>query len=228
MNVLHCCKQSSFSGITKLTIMSSFVRSYHHLSNSAFLVSTACRTRKRIDSKTIDSINNSTTTNFGCSFLRQHHHMQRRPFSSKRSNSKNNKNNNQKCRPQVSASGNNQNGGSVDSVWYTSTNKLSSKSFEMGRYGLKRLDYNTLKPPIWQTPPHPPTKTILERTVFPLTLVIVAGVIIWAYLTPEEEDMTDYWKRVESGRILYDDYDDDDDDYDDDEEEEEYEIRTQQ
>mmetsp|Transcript_24655 Transcript_24655/g.26518 ORF Transcript_24655/g.26518 Transcript_24655/m.26518 type:complete len:220 (-) Transcript_24655:116-775(-) len=219
-----------------MTIISAFVRSsHHHLSNknSSSMVSNACRTRKRIGyskTKNIDCINNLTTTNMECSFFRQQHHTKRRLFSSKRAtNSKNN--NNTKCRPKVSTFGsNNKNdGGSVDSVWYTSTNGSSlSKSLEMGRYGLKRLDYKTLKPPIWQTPPHPPTKTILERTVFPLTLVIVAGVIIWAYLTPEEEDMTDYWKRVESGRILFDDYDDDDDDDDDDEEEEEHEIRSRQ
>ena len=39
-------------------------------------------------------------------------------------------------------------------------------------------------------------------------------------MNPEEDDMTEYWKRVESGQVLMDDDDDDDyDDWDDDEEE---------
>jgi len=90
----------------------------------------------------------------------------------------------------------------------------------MGKYGLKRLDYTTMKPPVWTAPPHPPTKTMAERVVFPLTLAVAAGVVLWMYVSPEEDDMTEYWKRVESGRILLDD-DDDDDDYEDDEDEDE-------
>merc|ERR1712194_866248 len=86
-----------------------------------------------------------------------------------------------------------------------------------GRDGLKRLDYTTMKPPVWTTPPHPPTKTVAERVVFPLSIVLVAGIAVWVYMSPEEEDMTEYWKRVESGRILLDD-DDDDDNYEDEEE----------
>jgi len=86
---------------------------------------------------------------------------------------------------------------------------------EMGRYGLKRLDYTTKKPPIWTAPPHPPTKTTADRVVFPISLFCVAGIALWVYMSPEEEDMTEYWKRVESGQILL--YDDDDDEYEDDE-----------
>lgn len=68
---------------------------------------------------------------------------------------------------------------------------------------------------VWTAPPHPPTKTIAERVVFPSTIAIVAGFMLWVYMTPEEEDMTEYWKRVESGQILL-DLDDDDDDWEDD------------
>jgi hypothetical protein len=90
----------------------------------------------------------------------------------------------------------------------------------MGRYGLKRLDYATMKPPVWTAPPHPPTKTLAERVVFPASLVIAAGIGLLVYMNPEEEDMKDYWKRVESGQILLDDDDyDDDDEYEDDDEE---------
>lgn len=87
----------------------------------------------------------------------------------------------------------------------------------MGKYGLKRLDYTTMQPPVWTTPPHPPTKTLSERIVFPLSIVLVAGIVGWVYMSPEEDDMTEYWKRVESGQILM---DDDDDEYEDDEDEE--------
>jgi len=89
---------------------------------------------------------------------------------------------------------------------------------------LKRLDYTNATPRVWTAPPHPPTKTVAERVVFPLTLAIASGIVVWVYLTPEDDDMTEYWKRVESGRILYeedddDDCGDDDDDYDDDDDE---------
>eukprot|EP00535_Pseudo-nitzschia_heimii_P005622 CAMPEP_0197192866 /NCGR_PEP_ID=MMETSP1423-20130617/25924_1 /TAXON_ID=476441 /ORGANISM="Pseudo-nitzschia heimii, Strain UNC1101" /LENGTH=74 /DNA_ID=CAMNT_0042645861 /DNA_START=381 /DNA_END=605 /DNA_ORIENTATION=+ len=72
-----------------------------------------------------------------------------------------------------------------------------------------------MKPPVWTAPPHPPTKTTAERLVFPLSIVIVAGVVAWVYMSPEEDDMTEYWKRVESGQLLMlddDDFDEDDDD----------------
>mmetsp|Transcript_52661 Transcript_52661/g.127674 ORF Transcript_52661/g.127674 Transcript_52661/m.127674 type:complete len:160 (-) Transcript_52661:258-737(-) len=123
-------------------------------------------------------------------------------------------------RPRPSSVGNNN--ATVEGVWYgsKSSSRPSSKQLDMGRYGLKRFDYKKLDPEAFvvQLPPHPPTKTVKERVVFPLTLVIVAGLGIWAYMNPEEDDMRDYWKRVETGQILVDD-DDDDDDYDDDEDE---------
>ena len=89
----------------------------------------------------------------------------------------------------------------------------------MGRYGLQRLDYKTLDPPVWTVPPHPPTKSIQEKVLFPLTLVITIGFGLWAYMNPEDEDMKDYWKRVETGQILVED-DDDDDDWEDDDDDE--------
>jgi hypothetical protein len=116
-----------------------------------------------------------------------------------------------------------QQGASVDGLWYTTTRNKpssSSKSLDMGRYGLRRLDYSKIDPQtaIWTVPPHPPTKSMKERIVFPLTLVIVAAFGLWTYMNPEEDDMRDYWKRVETGQILLDDDDDADDDDDDDEE----------
>ena len=109
--------------------------------------------------------------------------------------------------------------GSVQALWCTSARGPTSQ-LEMGKYGLRRLDYTTMKPPVWTTPPHPPTKTVAERIVFPLSIVLVAGIVLWVYMSPEEDDMTEYWKRVESGQILLDD-DDDDEDYEDDDEDEE-------
>lgn len=113
--------------------------------------------------------------------------------------------------------------GSPEAMWCKSATPSSSdarvKSLEMGRYGLERLDYTTMKPPVWTAPPHPPTKTTAERMVFPISIAVAAGFALWVYMSPEEEDMTEYWKRVESGQILmYDDDDGDDDDDDDDDE----------
>lgn len=106
----------------------------------------------------------------------------------------------------------------MEGVWYTSKG-VRSTSLDMGRYGLKRLNYATLEPPIWTVPPHPPTKSIAEKVLFPATIAFTASIVVWAYMNPEEEDMKEYWKRVESGQILVDDDDDDEYDWEDEEEE---------
>jgi hypothetical protein len=130
----------------------------------------------------------------------------RRPFSaSKRSGGK------PMQRPSIKIAG----AGSVEGVWYTTSG--SRNSLDMGRYGLKRLDYKTLDPPVWMVPPHPPTKSIQEKVLFPLTLMTVGGFGVWAYMNPEDEDMKDYWKRVETGQILVEE-EEDDDEWDDEEE----------
>ena len=128
--------------------------------------------------------------------------------------------------------------GSVEKTWYTgsasrpssSSSSSSSASLEMGKYGLKRIDYTKVKPPFWPPPPHPPAKTFLEKYLYPFTLLTIASIAVWAYFNPEEEDMKEYWKRVESGQILLDDddeddYDDNDEDWEDDDEEEEVEKK---
>lgn len=104
----------------------------------------------------------------------------------------------------------------VGDVWYT-TRKPIPSSLDMGHYGLKRLDYNNLVPPVWTLPPQPPTKRMAEKIAFPLTILAVIGIGFWVYLNPEEDDMTEYWKRVETGQILVDDDDDDEDDEDEEE-----------
>ena len=106
--------------------------------------------------------------------------------------------------------------GGVESTWYSST-KPQRVQLEMGKYGLKRLNYQTLEAPVWTLPPQPPTKKLTEKIVFPLTLVATAGIGLWVYMNPEEDDMREYWKKVETGQILIDD--DDDEDWDDEEDE---------
>jgi hypothetical protein len=103
----------------------------------------------------------------------------------------------------------------LNSTWYSSTRPRPA-TLDMGRYGLTRVDYKTLEPPVWTVPPHPPIKTTSDKVVFPLTVFTIGCIIAWAFLNPEDEDMKNYWKRVETGEILYDDDDDDDDDEDDD------------
>jgi hypothetical protein len=101
----------------------------------------------------------------------------------------------------------------LEEVWY-STSRPRPAVLEMGRYGLKRLDYNTLKPPVWTLPPQPPKKSIADKVVYPITLLVVASFAAWVYLNPDDEDMKDYWRRVETGEILLDDDEDDEDDWD--------------
>lgn len=106
-------------------------------------------------------------------------------------------------------------GASVEASWYTSKGARPT-SLEMGKFGLARLNYATMEPPVWHLPPHPPTKSVAERVLFPLTVVLTGAVVIWAYMNPEEDDMREYWKRVETGQILVEE--DDDEDWDDEEE----------
>lgn len=107
----------------------------------------------------------------------------------------------------------------VKGLWYTSSssrpNNAASSNLDMGRYGLRKIDYSKIDPQtaaVWAVPPHPPTKSMQDRVIFPLTLLIVGGFGIWAYLNPEDEDMRDYWKRVETGQILMDDDEEDEED----------------
>jgi hypothetical protein len=132
-------------------------------------------------------------------------------------------------RPPVFSNANNNNNSTANNtikdVWYTPSQGVNSRTLDMGRYGLRRIDYSdggqlAANPPVWTLPPHPPTKSVQERVLFPLTVLMVAGFGVWAYLNPEEEDMRDYWKRVETGQILVEDDDEDDDDWEDDEDEE--------
>jgi hypothetical protein len=120
--------------------------------------------------------------------------------------------------------------GSVENTWYIpkkvplvkGLEASASASLEMGRYGLKRLDYNIVKPSLLPPPPHPPGKTLLEKYLYPFTLLTMASLGVWAYLNPEQDDMKEYWKRVETGQILMDDDDDDEEeDWDDEDDEEE-------
>jgi hypothetical protein len=107
--------------------------------------------------------------------------------------------------------------GSVESTWFTSKGTRPS-SLDMGRFGLKRLNYATMEPPVWNLPPHPPTKSVTEKILFPVTVAMTAAVVAWAYMNPEEDDMREYWKRVETGQILVDD-DDDEEEWDEEDEE---------
>lgn len=111
--------------------------------------------------------------------------------------------------------------GSVEQTWYNSSRPTQTLSLDMGQYGLKRIDYSKLaEPPVWTLPPHPPNKSWADRIIYPTTLLAIGATFLYVYLNPEEEDMKEYWQRVESGQILYDDEDDDDDDdWEDDDEE---------
>ena len=64
------------------------------------------------------------------------------------------KNVNQTKRPRLSDNKSLKN--NLDGVWYSTNKPLSSKNLDMGKYGLKRLDYNTIEVPVWTVPPHPP------------------------------------------------------------------------
>ncbi|KAG7371470.1 hypothetical protein IV203_020040 [Nitzschia inconspicua] len=167
----------------------------------------------------------STTSDYGVALRRYYmsSSTKSKSWNSVRSRSSSSSSSKSKRPPVDTSSSSSSSSSSLEGVWYTPQHGTPSNSLDMGKYGLKRIDYSKLmeNPPVWTLPPHPPTKSVQERVLFPLTLLIVAGLGLWAYLNPEEEDMKDYWKRVETGQILVDDDDDeweDDDDDDDDDE----------
>ena len=65
-------------------------------------------------------------------------------------------------------------------------------------------------PPIIPSPPPPPPKKGIRRYIFPISLVFIAAVSAFV-LTLEDEEDDEFWKDVESGKILLSDDDDDDD-----------------
>lgn len=81
------------------------------------------------------------------------HNFTCRKFSSSSGGGKGNKN--VPKRPRVGG-GTSKNSSNLDGVWYSTSKPPSTKNLDMGKYGLKRLDYNKMEVPVWTVPPHPP------------------------------------------------------------------------
>ena len=104
----------------------------------------------------------------------------------------------------------------VTKRWAKTSSSQKADPLDVGRYGMRRVDYST-PPPRWPMPAHPPPPTGWRRWVFPVSLTMSLALFGWIY-THQEDDIQDYWRAVDAGQVpLGDDDDDDDDDEEDDE-----------
>ena len=100
-----------------------------------------------------------------------------------------------------------------------SIQSLKNKSASAGSpnqalFGLRPVDF-TIVPPLYRQPPPPPPKTS-QRLIFPLTVVMFAGITGYFYFN-NKNDSYEYWEAMQTGGVLPGTYDDDDDDdFDDD------------
>jgi len=99
---------------------------------------------------------------------------------------------------------------------------LSSKAKATKRYnnnnkprGIRYTDANP--PPIIPSPPPPPPRRGIRRYIWPVTMAGTIALFAFIYSLGNDED-DEFWKDVETGRILLDDDDEDDDDEEDEEE----------
>merc|ERR1719223_1292823 len=123
---------------------------------------------KRVETSLLRLGKHLETSNFGILF-RKH------PFSAKKSNGISSKKKHRLLKQQHFGTEISSPHSILNNTWYTPSSLSSNKnSLEMGRYGLKRLDYGVTEPTVWTIPPHPPSKTLQERLVFPSTLIIVS------------------------------------------------------
>jgi len=74
--------------------------------------------------------------------------------------------------------------------------------------GIRYTDANP--PPIIPSPPPPPPRRGIRRYIWPATMAGTIGLFAFIYSLGNDED-DEFWKDVETGRILMDDDDDDDD-----------------
>ena len=101
--------------------------------------------------------------------------------------------------------------------------QLSSSSSST-HFGLHPVDYNSVVPPIYATPPPPPTRPGLKQWLFPGTIVLTLAFSLHFYFN-NKNDAFEYWDAMQSGNLPSEFLDDDDDD--DDDEEEDYDNESQ-
>ena len=87
-------------------------------------------------------------------------------------------------------------------------NSAQSSGEDAAKRLLSRHDLNT-PPPIIPSPPPPPPRRGIRRYILPTSLLFSAAIAAFV-LTLEDDEDENFWKDVETGRILLDDDEDDD------------------
>lgn len=81
-------------------------------------------------------------------------------------------------------------------------------------FGMRPIDY-TIRPPICNSPPPPPPRPGMRKYIFPMSLVIFAGITGYFYVN-NKNDNIEFWLAMQNGEAV--DVDDDDDEEDDEDE----------
>lgn len=80
-------------------------------------------------------------------------------------------------------------------------------------FGMRPIDY-TIVPPICHSPPPPPPRPGMRKYIFPLSLVVCAGITGYFYVNNKNDNL-EFWLAMQNGEAI--DVGDDDDDDEDDE-----------
>jgi hypothetical protein len=77
-------------------------------------------------------------------------------------------------------------------------------------FGMRPIDY-TILPPIHASPPPPPPRPGLGKYIFPISVVIFAGIVGYFYVNNKNDNL-EFWSAMEKGEAIDVDVDDDDED----------------
>lgn len=75
---------------------------------------------------------------------------------------------------------------------------------------MRPIDY-TILPPIHASPPPPPPRPGLGKYIFPISVVIFAGIVGYFYVNNKNDNL-EFWSAMEKGEAIDVDVDDDDED----------------
>lgn len=77
-------------------------------------------------------------------------------------------------------------------------------------FGMRPIDY-TILPPICHSPPPPPPRPGMRKYIFPLSLVVFAGIFGYFYVNNKNDNL-EFWMAMQNGEAIDVGNDEDDDD----------------
>lgn len=67
---------------------------------------------------------------------------------------------------------------------------------------MRPIDYTVL-PPIPRSPPPPPPRPGMKKYVFPLSVLVTAGVVAYFYVNNQNDNL-EFWQAMQEGRATVD------------------------